>query len=487
MRSHREGSLTNREGSLTTAVWPRLGARGSIIAAALLYIAIYAVRLARGGSGVDAADILLTMPLVLLALRFGIRGGLVGACLGFALLIVWGAQDHDPAMDFNAYLSWGSCYVLLALVVGSFVRHRERLEAILTRYFEQSLDLLTTVDLEGRFVRVNPSWERTLGYPPNSLCGRPFIELVHPDDREATLAEDAVVSTGARDAVGFRNRYRAADGSYRWLEWSAHAAPHDGLIHASARDVTALVEAERREAEHAELLEKAVEERTRDLLDARAKTLKRLALAAEYRDDDTFEHTERVGVTAADIAGELGMDSEQIEILRLAAPLHDVGKIGIPDSILLKPGKFTPEEYEVMKTHTELGARLLAGSGSPVLQMATVIAQNHHERWDGTGYPAGLAGDATPLVGRIVAVADVFDALTHERPYKRAWSVEDSLAEIRRGAGTQFDSRVVDAFLTCHARRSPMSPPRSDSAWREHEKWREQAVSRSPKRQGALR
>jgi hypothetical protein len=193
--------------------------------------------------------------------------------------------------------------------------------------------------------------------------------------------------------------------------------------------------------------EHRVEERTRELVDARSETLQRLATAAEYRDGDTFQHTERVGVTAAEIGARLGLAADQVALLREAAPLHDVGKLAISDTILLKPGKLTAEEFEVMKTHAELGARLLSGSSSPVLQMATVIAASHHERWDGAGYPAGLAEKAIPRVGRIVAVADVFDALTHERPYKPAWPVERAIAEIERAAGSQFDPGVVAAFL----------------------------------------
>jgi HD-GYP domain-containing protein (c-di-GMP phosphodiesterase class II) len=180
---------------------------------------------------------------------------------------------------------------------------------------------------------------------------------------------------------------------------------------------------------------------------SRGRSLQHLAAAAEYRDGDTFQHTERVGATAAEIAARLGLAADQIGLLREAAPLHDVGKLAISDTILLKPGKLSAEEYEVMKTHAELGARLLSGSSSPVLQMATVIAGSHHERWDGAGYPAGLAEKAIPRVGRIVAVADVFDALTHERPYKPAWPVEQAIAEIERAAGSQFDPGVVAAFL----------------------------------------
>jgi putative two-component system response regulator len=193
-----------------------------------------------------------------------------------------------------------------------------------------------------------------------------------------------------------------------------------------------------------------VTERTRELEAARAETLQRLAVAAEYHNEDTFLHTERVGITAAQIAVELGLATEEIGLVREAAPLHDVGKLAVSDTILLKPGKLTAQEREVMQTHAALGARLLSDSSSPVLQMATVVAATHHERWDGTGYPAGLAGEVIPLVGRVVAVADVFDALTHDRPYKSAWPVEQAIAEIQRAAGSQFDPRVVAAFLTMH-------------------------------------
>jgi PAS domain S-box-containing protein len=408
-----------------------------------LYVGIYAFRVAQGGSAVDGPDVLLSFPIVVLALWFGLPGGLAGAAMAVALIVVWGIEDHDPAMGATSYLSWGLAAVFVAAVVGGFVQHRQKLERALTHYFDGSLDLLATVDLDGRFVRVNKAWEHTLGYMAETLCSELFIDFVHPEDRAATLAEHAVVSGGRRDATGFRNRYRASDGNYRWLEWTAHVSLDDQLINAVARDVTSLVEAERQIADHAAILEREVTQRTRELEDARAKTLKRLALAAEYRDDDTFAHTERVGETCAQIASELRLNPKDIELLRLAAPLHDLGKIGVPDSILRKPGKLTEEEFEVMKTHTALGAKLLTGSGSPILQTGTLIAESHHERWDGKGYPRGLAGEHIPLVGRIVSVADVFDALTHDRPYKSAWPVADAIAEIERGAGSQFDPSIV--------------------------------------------
>jgi len=351
--------------------------------------------------------------------------------------------------------------------LGRFVGRRRVLEAEISRYFESSLDILATIDRSGRFTRVNPACERTLGYSAQAMRNRPTVDFVHPDDREATAVEHSSLAGGSHETVGFRNRFRAADGSYRWLEWSATGSPSEGVIYATARDISAQVEAERQLANYAQALEHAVAERTRELEESRAHMLTRLALAAEYRDDETFQHTERVGASAAEIAALLGLDEQRIERLRDAAPLHDVGKLAIPDCILLKPGRLSPREYEVMKTHTTLGARLLDGSGAPVLEMATVIAETHHERWDGSGYPAGLAGEAIPLVGRIVAVADVFDALTHDRPYKSAWAVERARAEIRGGAGSQFDPRVVAAFLSIHddaARATGAGGPRAASS-----------------------
>jgi putative two-component system response regulator len=203
---------------------------------------------------------------------------------------------------------------------------------------------------------------------------------------------------------------------------------------------------------YSQMLEERVRERTAELEQARTEILERLALAAEYRDDDTHQHIQRVGKLSAELAEALEFPEELVELIRQAAPLHDIGKIGIPDSILLKPGGLTPDEFDMMKTHATIGSKILGGSGTPLLQLAEEIARTHHERWDGSGYPAGLAGQAIPIAGRIVAVADVFDALTHERPYKEAWPVERALEEIERGSGKQFDPRVVETFLRLEER-----------------------------------
>lgn len=193
-------------------------------------------------------------------------------------------------------------------------------------------------------------------------------------------------------------------------------------------------------------LEAKVQERTSELSRATEDCLWRLARASEYRDDTTGEHTLRVGALSAFIADELGMSREEVEMIRLAAPLHDIGKIGIPDNILLKRGKLDDDEMDVVQSHVTIGVGLLAGSSSNLMQLAATIVGTHHEKWDGTGYPNRVAGDDIPIVGRIVAVADVFDALTHDRPYKNAWSREDAVDEIERLSGTHFDPSVADAF-----------------------------------------
>lgn len=199
---------------------------------------------------------------------------------------------------------------------------------------------------------------------------------------------------------------------------------------------------------HNETLEKQVKLRTWQLEEARNEIIERLAVAAEYRDDATGGHIQRVGKLSAQLAQALELPEEQIELIARTAPLHDVGKIGVPDQILMKPGKLSPEEFELVKAHPRIGAQILAGEHFPLLSMAGRIALTHHERWDGKGYPQGLAREAIPIEGRIVGVADVFDALLSERPYKRAWPYEQAVTEIAAQRGRQFDPDVVDAFLT---------------------------------------
>jgi putative two-component system response regulator len=190
----------------------------------------------------------------------------------------------------------------------------------------------------------------------------------------------------------------------------------------------------------------AIHGRTQELEHTRIEMLERLATAAEYRDDDTGRHTERVGSLAAHLAGILGLPAGEMHLIKRASPLHDVGKIGIPDALLRKAGRLSADEMAVMQTHTLIGANILAGSEATLLRVAEVIALSHHERWDGHGYPNQLAGEQIPLPGRIVAVADAFDALTNDRPYRKALSIDASMQEIVAHRGTQFDPRIVDAL-----------------------------------------
>ncbi|MBK1720201.1 HD-GYP domain-containing protein [Thiocystis violacea] len=194
-------------------------------------------------------------------------------------------------------------------------------------------------------------------------------------------------------------------------------------------------------------LEEKVRERTRELEDTRLEIIRRLGLAAEYRDNETGLHIMRISLFARTLAIQQGLDERRATLIMNAAPMHDIGKIGIPDYILLKPGRLDPEEWRVMQTHSAIGARMLSGHDSELLRMASRIALTHHERWDGDGYPQGLVGEAIPLESRIVAVADVFDALLSERPYKQAWPEDRAVAEIERLAGSHFDPAVVAGFL----------------------------------------
>jgi putative two-component system response regulator len=190
-----------------------------------------------------------------------------------------------------------------------------------------------------------------------------------------------------------------------------------------------------------------LEQANRSLEAAYLETLERLVLAAEQRDDATGQHAKRVGELSARIAEKLGLPKQKVRLIYRAAPLHDVGKVKISDNILLKKGRLTDEEYAIMKTHVEAGAKILAKSNSKLMQLAEVIALTHHERWDGSGYPRGLIGDEIPIEGQIVAVADVYDTLVSERPYKSPWSQEKALEEICRHSGRWYSPRVVEAFL----------------------------------------
>lgn len=195
------------------------------------------------------------------------------------------------------------------------------------------------------------------------------------------------------------------------------------------------------------ILDAMVKERTQELNDTRLEVIRRLGRAAEYRDDMTGFHIIRMSRYSQLLGLAAGMSDAEAEVLLNASPMHDIGKIGIPDRVLLKPGKLDAEEWKIMQTHVDIGVEILSGSDSELMNMAAEVAQNHHEKWDGSGYPRALVGEKIPLTGRVVAIADVFDALTTERPYKKAWPIEKAVEFLQEQKSKHFEPRLVDLFI----------------------------------------
>jgi PAS domain S-box-containing protein len=426
---------------------------------AALLLAAACLASALSAASPDELLLVLLVPVALVAFRFEVAAGIGAGVAALSIVVTWDVVAHGtirPLAFVRPMVVLGALGLLAALALAQ----RKRLEETLTSYNDLSLDLHCMTSFDGYFTRLNPSFTRLLGFSREELMRAPLYDFVHPDDRASTAAAIVQQIEEGSPVFHFHNRYRTKTGEYRWLEWTSRPDASRRELIAVARDVTERVRLERAASEQTALLEAAVEARTEELQrrndeleEARLETLRRLALAAEYRDDETHHHTERVGHTAALIADAIGLPAKTVERLRLAAPLHDIGKLALPDAILLKPGMLTPEEFRIMQTHTHAGARLLSGSGSDVLRLAEEIALTHHERWDGSGYPGGLGGEQIPISGRIVAIADVFDALTHARPYKPAWSAAQAAAEINSLSGQQFDPTLVAAFNTLdHAR-----------------------------------
>lgn len=194
-------------------------------------------------------------------------------------------------------------------------------------------------------------------------------------------------------------------------------------------------------------LEEKVQERIKEFQELQIELIQRLVLAAEFRDSETGNHIVRMSMYTYELGKVVDLSEKECKLLGYASMMHDIGKIGIPDDILLKPGKLIPKEWEIMKTHAHKGALILNGSSSEIIKMAEQIALTHHEKWDGSGYPQGLKGEEIPLVGRITAICDVFDALFSERPYKQAWPKEMVISEMKRGSGSHFDPFLVEAFI----------------------------------------
>jgi putative two-component system response regulator len=316
---------------------------------------------------------------------------------------------------------------------GQALRREAQLDRIV---FEEAPIGSVITGRDGRIERVNLAICTMLGHLPETFSGAHFLDFTHPEDRDDSAAAVAAVIGGADGAQHFETRYLHAGGRVIEARVALSAIRDDAdevtQLFAQVEDVT---DARRT---------------TRELQQAQFEMLARLAAAAELHDDDTGQHTLRVADLSVAIARTIGLPDAQLELLRFAAPLHDVGKIAISDAVLRKRGKLTAEEFAQVKTHTTAGAQMLAGSPFELLALAEQTALSHHERWDGSGYPTGLAGEAIPITGRIVAVADVFDALTHSRPYKAAWSPADAIAEMTSQSGRHFDPLVVDAFLSAH-------------------------------------
>jgi putative two-component system response regulator len=191
----------------------------------------------------------------------------------------------------------------------------------------------------------------------------------------------------------------------------------------------------------------SLERTEKELRLSREETIQRLAIAAEYRDGATAQHIQRMSQYCSLLARRYGLDSNRCELIRIASPMHDIGKIGTPDHILLKPGKFTPDEFKAIALHPEIGYRILSGSGAELLKLAATIAWTHHEKFDGSGYPRGLCGEVIPLEGRIAAIADTFDALTSKRVYKPAFPIDQAIDIMHKRRGKDFDPDLLDIFL----------------------------------------
>ena len=315
-------------------------------------------------------------------------------------------------------------------------------EARLATLVDATNDAVLSSDADGIVTSWNRAAQALYGYTEEEMIGRSVDVLSPPTSlRDQQRMLKAVADGEQRTDVELQSLHK--NGSLLHTSVTISRIMQDnaligfcGVTHDITDRILARAE-----------LEDRVRERTQDLSNSRAETLQRLALAAEYRDDDTAQHTDRVGKGAARLAESLKLAPSLVQSIAQAAPLHDVGKIAIPDTILLKPGPLTAEEFDAMKQHTTLGAQLLANSSSAVLQLGEQIALTHHERWDGTGYPHGLSGDTIPIAGRIVAIVDAYDAMTNDRPYRPARTTDQALAEIKACSGHHFDPVIAAAFL----------------------------------------
>ncbi|MDQ1730742.1 MAG: two-component system, chemotaxis family, CheB/CheR fusion protein, partial [Pseudonocardiales bacterium] len=283
----------------------------------------------------------LVVPVALCAVRFERRGGLIAAAAAVAASAAWD-MTYGPTTAAEV-VTWLCVYSAMGLLLSSVARERRAAETRLGYAGHLSPDIICVADQNGMFQEVNEAATTILGYSRAELTGAPFVSFVHPEDRERTVEEAALLTPGG-GSVRFQNRYLTKNGEYVWLQWNSEVDPVTGLIYANARDVTSQRLTELALESHSQMLRELLERRQSELAQSRLETLRRLALAAEYRDDDTHHHTQRVAHTSYLLAGILGLDEQSAAMIRDAAPFHDVGKVGVSDALLLKPGKLSPEE-----------------------------------------------------------------------------------------------------------------------------------------------
>jgi PAS domain S-box-containing protein len=367
-----------------------------------------------------------------------------------AVVIATGSNDADMAdaalaLGAYGYLTKPFKHNEVAINVVNALRRRrleienrdsrDELEDRFRKLVEQlpAIVYLWEAGADGQCYYVSPAIEPVLGYAVEEWLADPqlWANRLHPEDRDRVVAEELRCREGGQD-LNCDYRMLARDGRMVWIHDQAVAIRNNGLPHhlqGLMYDVSAEMEAQA------------------SLRRSREETIRRLSRAAEFRDDETGAHIERMSHYCELIAARLGLEPEFREQLRIASPMHDVGKIGVTDAILLKPGPLDADQRAEMQRHPEIGYGILAGSGAELLDLAATIAWTHHERFDGRGYPRGLKGEEIPLEGRIAAVADVFDALTNERVYRAAFSPAEAFVMMRAERGSHFDPRVLDAFL----------------------------------------
>jgi len=300
-------------------------------------------------------------------------------------------------------------------------------------------------DRNRRYLLANRVAHEVAGLEPGELVGLSDTEIMPPEAEEQVAATDHLVldrggTYEAEETLKVGDDVRTFfTVKFPYVDDQGEIAGISGI----STDITEKKRAEMLSAELAREQVRAIE----DLRASRQETVERLAKALEMHDGETGRHVNQMASIAAFLGEKVGLDRDRVLLLRTAAPMHDVGKVATPDGVLQKPGALTPEEREEMERHTTVGYEILADSGSELLQLAATIALTHHERWDGAGYPQGLAGEQIPIEGRVTAVADVFDALLSDRCYRSALSVDDAVEVIREGRGAHFDPRVVDALL----------------------------------------